>query len=83
MISIDIYSDGVVSGIQNESNVSLINDNNLSSIVGAFFGYAKSCNLLSDRDEKAHAISLRLYVYSRSQPIEIVSYLRFQNISFL
>ena len=72
----DIYSDGVVFGIQNGSSVSLIDDNNLSSTVGTFFGLAKSRKLLSDRDEKAHAISLRLYVYSRSQHIEIVSFLR-------
>ena len=74
---IRVYSDGVVFGIQNGSNVSLIDDSDLSSTVGTFFGHAKSRKLLSDRDEKAHAISLHLYAYSRSEHIEIVSYLKF------
>lgn len=77
------YSDGVVFGIQNGSNVNLIDDKNLSNTVGTFFGHAKSRKLLSDRDEKTHAISLRLFVYSKSQhSIEIVSYLRFRGFQF-
>jgi hypothetical protein len=78
-----IYSDGVVFGIQNGSTVNLINDKSLSNTVGTFFGHAKSRKMLSDRDEKAHAISLRLFVYSKSQhSVEIVSYSRFHGFQF-
>jgi hypothetical protein len=71
----NIYRDVVVFSIQNGGSVSLIDDSSLSGTVGALFAYAKSHKLLSDRDEKAHAISMCLYIYSRSR-LEIMSYLR-------
>jgi hypothetical protein len=59
-----------VFSIQNGVNVSLIDKSYQNGSVGEFFGFIKGGKLLSKKDEKAHAMILRLYAYPNSQLAE-------------
>jgi len=65
-------SDSVAFSIQNGCSVSLIDKSYLNGNVGEFFGFVKGGKLLSEKNEKAHSITLRLYAYPDLQPVDIV-----------